>query len=176
MKNCIHCSKSSIMRGSIIAILLLTLFSLTSFTTFARGQHKQSAYANAAISLRHATDAPSGTADLRWISQNKTLIVTLHLNGLQSGSTHAAHIHTGTCSSMGTILYPLNSVVADTVGTGRSTTTITNVTNGIPATGWNVTAHKGTTAQTGTLLCGNVANSSMAASVSVPLHAIGAMY
>jgi hypothetical protein len=172
MKNCIHGSKSSIIRVSVIAILLLTLFSLTSFTAFARSQNKQSTQSHTVTSLQQAVSAPAGTAAIRWSSQYKTLTVILHLSGLHSGSTHAAHIHSGTCSSMGKILYPLNNVVANTSGTGTSTTTIHNITTGIPATGWNVTAHNGATAQTGTLLCGNVTNSN---TVSIPLHAVGAM-
>jgi hypothetical protein len=113
---------------------------------------------------------PAGNAELSWNSQSHVLAVTLHASGLQPGSSYAAHIHTGTCSAKGKILYPFKDITADKAGNATLTTTIDNVTGGIPATDWNVTIHRGATAETGTLLCGDVANPRKASSVSVPLH------
>ncbi len=113
---------------------------------------------------------PAGNAELSWNSQSHVLAVTLHASGLQPGSSYAAHIHTGTCSAKGKILYPFKDITADKAGNATLTATIDNVTGGIPATDWNVTIHRGATAETGTLLCGDVANPRKASSVSVPLH------
>lgn len=166
MRNCILCHKSCVVRGSIIVVLLLTLFTMMSFTALADNQNRLDPRSSTVTSLQNA---PSGTAALKWNPQSKVLTATLHLSGLQPGSIHAAHIHAGTCSSMGKILHPFNNVVADAAGNGTSVTTINNMAGGIPATGWNITVHSGPTAQTGTLLCGNVVNSKKATSVSVPL-------
>ncbi|HLG61430.1 MAG TPA: CHRD domain-containing protein [Ktedonosporobacter sp.] len=168
MRNCLLYNKSSIIRGSIIVVLLLTLFTMMSFTALANDQQRSSLHASTMTALQNA---PSGTAALSWNSQNKMLTVTLHLSGLQPGSNHAAHIHAGTCSSIGKILYPLKNVVADAAGNSTSITTINNIAGGIPATGWNVAVHQGPTVQTGELFCGNIVNAKRAASVSVPLKA-----
>jgi hypothetical protein len=148
-------------------VLLLTLFTMMSVTAFAQSQKRQGLRAHTISSLQSVL---SGRADLQWNPQSKVLTATLHLSGLQPGSNHAAHIHAGTCSSRETILYPFKNVIANADGNAVSTTTFTNVTGGIPATGWNITVHVGPTAQTGTLLCGNVVNPMRATSLAIPLH------
>jgi len=173
MRNCLLYNKSSIIRGGIIVVLLLTLFTMMSFSALANDQHRSGLHTSTSTTLQNA---PSGTAALNWNPQSKMLTVTLHLRGLQPGSNHAAHIHAGTCSSKGQILYPLKNVVADAAGNATSVTTINNMAGGIPATGWNVTVHQGPTAQTGDLFCGNVVNAKRAASVSVPLGAAHARH
>jgi len=169
MRNCLLCNKSRIVRGSIIVVLLLILFTMMSFSALANGQHRSGLRASTMAALQNE---PSGTTALSWNPQSKALIVTLHLTGLQPGSTHASHIHVGTCSSIGEILYPLKNVIADTAGNATTVTTINNITGGIPATGWAVAVHQGPTAQTGDLLCGDVVNSKQATSVSTPLRAV----
>jgi hypothetical protein len=158
----------SVVRGSMLVVLLLTLFTMMSFTTLAHAQERQGFRSPLVAQLQQV---PSGRADLIWNPQSQALTATLHLSGLQPRSNHAAHIHAGTCASMGKILYPFRNAVADAAGNAVSSTTINHVTGGIPATGWNITVHKGSTAQTGNLLCGNVVNPKRATSVSVPLRA-----
>lgn len=68
------------------------------------------------------------------------------------------------------MLYPFKDVVVDTAGNG-TTTTMIQLIGGIPATGWHITVHRGPTAQTGDLLCGNIVNPTGATSLSVSLHA-----
>ena len=163
------CSKSNVVRSSIMLMLLLTLFLTMSFTTFAQDQQGQGLRSHTTVSsLQHV---PSGKADLMWNQQSQALTATIHLSGLEPGSNHAAHIHTGTCSSKGHILYPFTNIVANAAGSAVLVMTVNNVTGGIPACGWNITLHKGSTAQTGTLLCGDVLNPTKATSVSVPLRA-----
>ena len=162
MKKTILRTRSRIVRGSIMVVLLFTLFTMMSLTAFASDQHRQG-------SRSTLVAAPSGNAQLQWNPQTKALTVTLHVSGLQPRSNHAAHIHAGPCSREGKILYPFKNIVADTAGNATSKTTFKNVPGGIPASGWDITVHRGPTAQTGTLLCGNVVNPKRTPSVSIPL-------
>lgn len=161
-------SKKSIVRGNFLVVLFLTVFTTMSFATVAHAQQRQGFRFPL---IAHLQQQPAGSAEMRWNPQSQVLTVTLHIRGLQSGSNHAAHIHVGNCSARENILYPFKNIMANTAGRAVSTTTFHNVTGGIPATGWNITVHKGATAQTGTLLCGNVVNPQRATSVSVPLYA-----
>lgn len=165
--------KRSVVRGSITLALLLTLFTLTSFTVSAQDQNRPGSPTHTVSSLQHV---PSGRVDLRWNPRSKVLTATLYLRGLQPGSNHAAHIHLGTCSAKGGILYPFRNAVADASGNAVTTLTANNVSGGIPVTGWNITVHRGPTAQTGDILCGNIANPNRTTSVSAPLGATYGMH
>ncbi|HLI05322.1 MAG TPA: CHRD domain-containing protein [Ktedonobacteraceae bacterium] len=92
-----------------------------------------------------------------------TLTVRLTMSGLAPNSTHAAHIHTGSCQRQGPVIYPLDAVKADASGDATVTTTIHNVKT-IPASGWYVNVHQGTDLSTQTgfdpIACGNVQKSS----------------
>ena len=104
-----------------------------------------------------ASETASGTAQLT--ISGSTLTVKLTLSGLQPGSSHAAHIHTGSCESQGAVIYPLSNVIADASGKSISTTTIKNVSS-IPGRGWYVHVHYSTDIATQTgfnpIACGNV--------------------
>ena len=104
-----------------------------------------------------AGETVSGTAHLS-LSGN-TLTVTLMLSGLEPNSSHAAHIHLGSCESQGPVKYPLKTVTADASGKATVTTVIPDVAS-IPSTGWYVNVHHSTalTTQTGfdPIACGNV--------------------
>ena len=88
-----------------------------------------------------------------------TLTVTLTLTGLQPGSSHAAHIHAGSCQSQGAVVHPLNNVIADRSGNYHGTTTIQKVSS-LPGSGWYVNVHSSTDLSTQTgfnpIACGNV--------------------
>ena len=94
MKKTILRTRSRIVRGSIMVVLLFTLFTMMSLTAFASDQHRQG-------SRSTLVAAPSGNAQLQWNPQTKALTVTLHVSGLQPRSNHAAHIHAGPCSREG---------------------------------------------------------------------------
>jgi hypothetical protein len=161
-----------------MVVLLFTLFTMTSFTAFAYNQSLQSSQSHAATSLVNIPTGgggPSGTANLQWNPQTKALTATVHLGGLQSGSSYASHIHAGDCSIEGEILHPLNNIVTDAAGNGTAITTINNITGGIPASGWDVTVHAGPTAEASRLLCSNVVNPNGATSVDVSLSPIDPM-
>lgn len=65
-------------------------------------------------------------------------------SGLTPGM-HAAHIHLGSCQSQGGVLYMLMDFVANSRGQIASQTrTVTNVATGIPASGWYLNLHQGT--------------------------------
>lgn len=176
MSNTMDHNRNSLARGSIFIALFLLLAMLHS-TTFAHSQDGQGTHATA--SLQHT---PHGAADLTWNPQATTLTVTIKLAGLQAQTSHPAHIHSGDCSTDGSIVYSLNDVVADAAGNGISTTTINNVTGGIPATGWHINVHNGPTLNTPTealaISCGDVVNQQTATnitqSVSVPLDGANA--
>jgi CHRD domain-containing protein len=95
--------------------------------------------------------------------KNETLTVIVTVSGLVPGSVHPEHIHAGSCQSQspGTIVYPLNNLVADTNGDATSTTVINDVET-IPQNAWYVNVHRSTdlTTQTGfdPIACGNVKN------------------
>jgi len=110
-----------------------------------------------------ATTAPNQMAHglARLSLKNETLTVTVTIHGLVPGSVHAAHIHAGSCQSQipGSIVYPLNNVVADANGNATSVTVINDVES-IPESGWYVNVHRSTDLSTQTgfdpIACGNV--------------------
>ncbi len=87
---------------------------------------------------------PQGHAVIVYNPGAKTLSVTVDASGLTPGM-HAAHIHLGSCQSQGGVLYMLMDFVANPHGkiTGE-TRTVSDVTSGIPATGWYLNLHQGT--------------------------------
>jgi len=166
---------SNVVRGSIMLVLLCALFTLISSVAFAAMQSSQSHTVRSLANVPASGAGPAGTVDLRWDEQTRVLTATVSVSGLQAGSSYANHIHAGDCSVEGKLLYPLNDLVADATGSGTATTTINNITNGIPTSGWDVMVHNGPTAAANTLLCGNVVNTNGATEVSVPLSLMAPM-
>jgi hypothetical protein len=72
---------------------------------------------------------------------NGNLMVMVHVSGLAPGSRHSAHIHSGSCTFQGGVVYPLTTLVANSSGVAMSMTTIPGVSS-IPA-GWYVNVHYG---------------------------------
>jgi len=111
------------------------------------------------ITLKHD---PSGTTTLSWNPENEELTVNIKLTGLAPNSPHAAHIHAGNCNIDGSVVYPLNPIVADAKGEVVSETTIEHVKNGIPASGWYINVHNGVNMATSIdktpISCGNISN------------------
>lgn len=108
-------------------------------------------------------DAPSpdqsasGTAQLTLA--NGQVKVVLSMKGLEPASTHAAHIHAGSCADQGKIIYPLTAITADKTGAGTSTTILKNMAS-LPASGWYINVHFGSTITNQTnedpIACGNM--------------------
>jgi len=95
----------------------------------------------------------------------QTLTVDISARGFVPGSTHAAHIHQGTCQAQGSVVYMLPDLVADASGNIHVTRTLTGVTTP-PTSGWYLNIHLGDsnhilaggnpTLAFQPLLCGNV--------------------
>lgn len=104
-----------------------------------------------------ANENASGSAHLSLSGQ--TLTVQVEMSGLQPDSEHAVHIHRGSCTSEGPVLYPLTVLKANAEGKATATTTIQHVTT-IPSTGWYVNVHRTTDLSTQTgfdpIACGDV--------------------
>lgn len=109
---------------------------------------------------------PQSQVILSYDPAAKTLSVTARATGLVAGSTHAAHIHTGSCDSQGGVKYHLNDLVASSDGVAETTTVIANVDEAPPATGWYINVHLGSSDQIekdgkptlyfAPILCGNI--------------------
>lgn len=126
---------------------------------------------NVEIPLKHS---PIGTTEFTW--ESGTLNVKISLTGLAPNSSHAAHIHAGTCAVDGAVIYPLKPVVADAKGDGTSETSIPNVSNGIPAHGWYINVHNGllmSSIEHRPISCGNVTNSDSSSKQSVRVVMMG---
>ncbi len=110
------------------------------------------------ILLKHS---PVGTTELLWDPDSHKLDVKISLTGLAPKSSHAAHIHAGSCAADGAVIYPLQPVVADAKGVGSSETTIENIQNGIPMKGWYINVHNGllmSPLEHRAISCGNITN------------------
>ncbi len=87
---------------------------------------------------------PAGSASVAYSPSAKTLTVTVNASGVSPGN-HAAHIHLGSCQSQGAVLYMLMDFTANSNGQiANETRTVSGVTSGIPATGWYLNLHQGT--------------------------------
>jgi hypothetical protein len=87
---------------------------------------------------------PAGVASVAYSPSAQTLTVTVSASGVSPGN-HAAHIHLGSCQSQGAVKYMLMDFTADSAGQiSNETRTVTGVTSGIPATGWYLNLHQGT--------------------------------
>ena len=104
-----------------------------------------------------ASENARGTVKMALV--NGTLTVMMDVSGLQPNSSHAAHIHSGSCASQGPVVHPLKTVVANATGSALETTVIKNV-KAIPASGWYVNVHLTTDMSTQTgfdpIACGDV--------------------
>ena len=84
--------------------------------------------------------------------------VELQITGLQGGTSHVSHIHTGSCKVPGPIKFALNQVVADGNGAADARTQVP--ASFPPASGhWYVVVHQGADMQGSSaayMLCGNL--------------------
>src|SRR5262249_50258389 len=87
---------------------------------------------------------PAGSATIPSSPTAQTLTVTVNAGGVTPGM-HAAHIHTGSCQSQGGVLYMQTDFTANSAGQiVNQTRTVTGVTSPIPASGWYLNLHQGT--------------------------------
>ncbi len=89
---------------------------------------------------------PAGAASIAYSPSAQSLTVTVTATGVTPGG-HAAHIHLGSCQSQGPVQYMLMDFTANSAGQiTNEARTVTGVTTGIPATGWYLNLHQGTSA------------------------------
>src|SRR2546421_5887768 len=137
-------------------------------TTSTRTQSTASISAIGHGVLKHV---PYGRAELTWNPTSKSLTVKLSITGLVPHSIHPDHIHGGSCTIPGRLIYPLQYIIADATGNATAISTIKNITDGIPASGWLIYVHNGpyvtTDAQSLPITCGDITNPAAAKSVAV---------
>ncbi len=85
----------------------------------------------------------AGSYTITYDANAQTLTVDVSARGFVPGSSHAAHIHAGSCQSQGPVLYMLPDLVANASGTIHATRTVTGVTSAPPASGWYLNIHLG---------------------------------
>jgi len=124
----------------------------------------------ATATLKHV---PNGTADLSWDPGSHMLTVKIALVGLAPSSIHPSHIHAGSCSNQGSVIHPLQNIVADAHGVATATTMV-SVPQGIPANGWYVNVHNGPglspSDQFLPIVCGDVSNSNTSTTAAQSVH------
>lgn len=76
------------------------------------------------------------------VTELGSFTVTIQLTGLVPLSSHASHVHIGSCASPGGIAYALLQVIADSQGQATATTRVTEDYS-LPRTGWYVNVHLG---------------------------------
>ncbi len=166
-----HAKKAKVaVAGLLLPLLLLVAACSTSQQTTTNTTVKLSSQVKTTLS-----HVPTGTSDLTWNATTKTLTVKMWLSGLAPNSTHISHIHKGDCNSNGDIIYPLTAIAADSKGVGTAETTIPNVENGIPQSGWYINAHNGGTGLTPDLqkmqiACADITNSNTSTSSDQSVH------
>jgi hypothetical protein len=155
----------------VACVLLLAACGSNSTPATTMKQPVKNVTLNAGAVLQHS---PAGSAQLAWNPTNHSLTVNITLLGLDPNSKHPAHIHSGNCAKEGGELYSLHDVVANKQGIGTSISTIDDVADGIPATGWYINVHNGPTMasdqQSMPISCGNVVNPNPKATASEDIH------
>jgi hypothetical protein len=87
---------------------------------------------------------PQGQATVAYDPGARTITVTLSASGLTPGA-HAAHIHIGSCASQGPVQDMLMDFTANSQGQiTHEVRTVTGVSTPLPATGWYLNLHQGT--------------------------------
>ncbi len=92
---------------------------------------------------------PTGTATLSWDPQTKNVTAKLQMSGLTPGSSHAMHIHQGSCATAGDVLVPFPDLAADGGGAINTTVTSTEPAPGGLASGTALNIHLASGAQLG---------------------------
>jgi hypothetical protein len=90
---------------------------------------------------------PSGSAQLAYDGVHHTLHVAVRVSGLTPNTTHAVHIHDGSCQAQGAVRYGLPDLHADAQGNAALAAEVGNVTGAPPASGWSINVHFGSSTQ-----------------------------
>lgn len=98
------------------------------------------------VTLAPVGQQPHGSADMTYDPGKKTLTVTTTASGLAPGSSHAQHIHLGSCAAQGEVKYGLDDLVASPAGTAEKITVVSNA-EAPPPSGWYLNVHLGSSCQ-----------------------------
>jgi Cu/Zn superoxide dismutase len=94
-------------------------------------------------------DQPSGTVTLSWDPQTKNVSAKLQMVGFTPGSSHAMHIHQGSCAAQGDVLVPFPDVTANDGGAIDTTVTSSQPSAAGLAAGTFLNIHLAPAAQMG---------------------------
>lgn len=94
-------------------------------------------------------DQPSGTVTLSWDPQTKNVTAKLQLVGFTPGSSHAMHVHQGSCAAQGDVLVPFPDVTANDGGAIDTTVTSSQPSAAGLAAGTFLNIHLAPAAQLG---------------------------
>jgi hypothetical protein len=94
-------------------------------------------------------DQPSGTVTLSWDPQTKNVTAKLQMVGFTPGSSHAMHVHQGSCAAQGDVLVPFPDVTANDGGAIDTTVTSSQPSAGGLAAGTFLNIHLAPAAQLG---------------------------
>ena len=94
-------------------------------------------------------DQPSGTVMLSWDPQTKNVTAKLQMVGFTPGSSHAMHIHQGSCAAQGDVLVPFPDVTANDGGAIDTTVTSSQPSAAGLAAGTFLNIHLAPAAQMG---------------------------
>ena len=92
---------------------------------------------------------PSGAVTLSWDPQTKNVSAKLQMVGFTPGSSHAMHIHQGSCASQGDVLVPFPDVTANDGGAIDTTVTSSQPSAAGLAAGTFLNIHLAPAAQLG---------------------------
>lgn len=110
-----------------------------------------SAQDSVTVTLSERNDSGiSGTAELTQVGGD--LEVVISVSGVEEGSDHPVHIHSGSCDDLGGIVHPLSNIVD-----GESTTMLSGVTLASVADGEHaVNAHRSPDDLAESVTCGSI--------------------
>lgn len=97
----------------------------------------------------------SGTATVT-AQSGEFSTVTVSLQSLAPGSSHAGHVHRGACAAQGAIDFGLNPIVADDQGNGSATTA--NVPDALLIPGFYLQYHVALDPPGAPLACADIPN------------------
>ena len=92
---------------------------------------------------------PSGAVTLSWDPQTKNVSAKLQMVGFTPGSSHAMHIHQGSCAAQGDVLVPFPDVTANDGGAVDTTVTSSQPSAAGLAAGTFLNIHLAPAAQLG---------------------------
>jgi hypothetical protein len=122
-------------------------------------------------------DQPSGTVMLSWDPQTKNVTAKLQMVGFTPGSSHAMHIHQGSCAAQGDVLVPFPDVTANDGGAIDTTVTSSQPSAAGLAAGTFLNIHLAPAAQMGApgslgytpISCADITPAASAALTMAPL-------